>query len=200
MSSDAARRIDAELDAIGARAEEVLESLRAYVHKVDHFSYSELAAIGRYVGKTRQEISALGPAGISQRRIPQAGAELDAMVRDSAAAADQIMTAAEALLAHESDDLEAYRAFVCEQAMVILEACGFHDINGQRISKVVDVLKVIESRTHRFATELGLSDELGADGDVAPAGLINGPALDTGSVDQSSIDDLFASTPRESAA
>lgn len=194
MSSDAARRIDAELDAIGARAEAVLESLRAYVHKVDHFTHGELAAIGRYVGKTREEISALAPAGISQRRIPQAGAELDAMVRDSAAAADQIMTAAEALLSHEGEDLEAYRTFVSEQAMIILEACGFHDLNGQRVSKVVDVLKVIEARTHRFATELGLSDEGGQDSDIDPASLINGPALDTGSVDQSSIDDLFAST------
>lgn len=189
------RLINEELDDIARRAEAVLNSMRDFVHKVDRVSYSELRAIGDYIGKTREEITALAPVAIAQRRIPQAGAELDALVRDSGDATEVIMTAAEELMSCPATTVEAYADYVNEKAMVILEACGFHDLAGQRVSKVTEVLRVIEDRAQRFASQLGVSDAPEAETDKERRSreqMLNGPTIRHEENSQSSIDDLFA--------
>ena len=196
MGAPDLRAIDLELNDIAGRAQSVVESMREFVRRVDHYSHSELRAIEDFVGKTREEIAALAPVSISQRRIPQAGAELSAIVRDTGEATDRIMTAAEELLACDAANLEDYRTFATERAITILESCSFHDLTGQRISKVLEALSVIESRTHRFATELGIADAPDSETELERSNresLLNGPAL--ADADQFLIDDLFDTSP-----
>ena len=38
--------------------------------------------------------------------------------------------------------------------MILFEACSFQDITGQRVRKVVDTLRQIESRVTRFASAI----------------------------------------------
>jgi chemotaxis protein CheZ len=196
MTGAGAKQLNQELDAIAARAEAVVEAMRAFVQKADRVSYSELRAISEHLGKTRLEIDALAPLGIARRRIPSAGAELDALVKDSAEATERIMTAAEEILACDAVTLEAHAAYASERAMFILEACAFNDLAGQRVSKISDVLRVIEERTRRFASELGITDAPDCETEDERRNreaLLNGPAVGDAGNNQQSIDDLFAS-------
>jgi len=60
------------------------------------------------------------------------------------------MSAAEAMLASDATDLATYKAMVEQEAMKIFEACSFQDITGQRVTKVVTVLRQIEDRVGKL--------------------------------------------------
>ena len=156
--------------------------------------HGELRRILDYIARARHEIAALRPNDLRQERLPSAGAELDAIVRDTEAATHDIMSAAEAMLACEATDLASYRAFAEQQATAIFEACSFQDITGQRVTKVVAVLRQIEERVGKLADSLGVTD---AEGDETPEErrrreqILNGPAVGGPGVTQDEIDALF---------
>ena len=154
----------------------------------------ELRRILAYIARARHEIAALRPNDLRRERLPSAGAELDAIVKDTEAATHDIMSAAEAMLAFDAPDLEGYRGFVQQQAMAIFEACSFQDITGQRVTKVVAVLRQIEDRVGKLADSLGVTD---AEGEETPEDrrrreqILNGPAVGGPAVSQDEIDALF---------
>ena len=81
--------------------------------------------------------------------------------------------------------------------MEIIENCSFQDLAGQRVSKVVNSLRHVESRVARFAEVMGVHD---ADTTVqetddekrAREQLLNGPALDGPETSQDDIDAFFS--------
>jgi chemotaxis regulatin CheY-phosphate phosphatase CheZ len=179
---------------IARQAEGLAQSMQAFFLKLDRTVYRDLSAIADAIAKAREEIRALQPRALCEDRLPSAGAELKAIVKDTETATHRIMTAAEALLAAEPDDSPEFRAFRDEQVTQIFEACGFQDITGQRVSKVVGVLEMVESRVGRLAGALGVS-ESAASVDQAEAArrskLLNGPAIDGPETSQDEIDALF---------
>ncbi len=140
----------------------------------------EFAYIAEYLAQARADIAALTPRGSTRNGLCSAGAQLEAIVRDTEAATNQIMSAAEAVLASEPLSREALTA----EMMKIFVACSFQDITGQRVQKVVDALAHVEERVNRFAALLGL--ELSQPPEGAGPGL-NGPHTD-----QAAIDRMFA--------
>jgi len=82
------------------------------------------------------------------------------------------------------------------EATNILMACGFQDITGQRISKVVSTLRYLEERVDAMIRIWGVDgimpDEIPqARKDTRPdAHLLHGPSL-KGGVDQSAVDELM---------
>jgi chemotaxis protein CheZ len=192
---------DPQLTKIIDLSEELADSMKNFFGGLNRSIYGELNEIAQFITKARDEIRALRPNNLRREGIPSAGAELEAIVKDTEAATNSIMSAAEAMLACEETDLEAYKAFVTEQAMAIFEACSFQDITGQRVTKVVSVLREIENRVASLASSLGVADT--ADGaDDAPEAetdaqrrrreqLLNGPAIDGPETSQDSIDAMF---------
>jgi chemotaxis protein CheZ len=90
----------------------------------------------------------------------------------------------------------------------IYEACGFQDITGQRISKVVRALKEIEAKVDALTLAFGDEDETQRlerqerrkrrreqehDQAVAAGDVREGPQLPSSAVNQNDIDALFAS-------
>lgn len=84
----------------------------------------------------------------------------------------------------------------------IFEASNFQDITGQRITKVVSTLKVIEEKINALVTILGdevqraaATDQPNAANDGAPGDedLLNGPQLPSNAIDQDEIDKLLSS-------
>jgi chemotaxis protein CheZ len=80
----------------------------------------------------------------------------------------------------------------------IYEACGFQDITGQRISKVVKALHHIEGKIDALLAVFGadLSEAVVEEATEAgaAASLLNGPALPTAAANsQADIDALLAS-------
>ena len=87
-----------------------------------------------------------------------------------------------------------------DQVVRIFEACNFQDLTGQRITKVVETLRFIESRVVRMMDIWGgLESFAGIEFEPSPPGqgdrrLLNGPGLDgeEGRATQAEIDALFA--------
>jgi chemotaxis protein CheZ len=79
----------------------------------------------------------------------------------------------------------------------VYEACGFQDITGQRISKVVKALHHIEGKIEALLAVFGadLSEPAAAEAPASgDASLLNGPALPSAAGNsQADIDALLAS-------
>lgn len=111
--------------------------------------------------------------------------ELAAIRATAEDAAGRILDSAEGLLAL-ADKEEAKKA---EEAILsIVTACGFHDLVGQRVTKITETLdRVIAGR---------LGDDTTAEPSKAPrSGIaLEGPALPAGKSHQARIDALFNET------
>ena len=191
-ANDTRPPLDSEFGDLVRKSELLASSMQSFFKKLDRSMYAEFEAISGYISKTKEEIGALAPLSLTQHRLPSAGAELDAVVRDTEAATFRIMEAAEALLEYAGAD--PARAEVSRHAMDILEACSFQDLAGQRLSKVTALLGLIETRVVRLVHELGVTEEGSdeAEGDQRNQELmLNGPALDGPETSQADIDAMF---------
>lgn len=159
------------------------------------------------IDSTKVEIASLHAGHQSGAKIDRASFELGAVVSDTEAATEVILSAAEtidALAGRLSSELSGpHQAMVKEIqdcSVHIFEACNFQDITGQRISKVVSLMQFIEHHVERMIHIWGGADEVQRvaeslnrerEGDAA---LLNGPALatDHNVVSQDDIDSLFA--------
>ncbi|WP_068081007.1 protein phosphatase CheZ [Polycladidibacter stylochi] len=119
----------------------------------------ELATIESEIARMKAEIGQLRAADMKHDRIPEAGRELDAIVSSTEEATHSIMEAAEAIMAADPDDHDAYVATVNDKIMEIFQSCAFQDITGQRISKVVSTLNFIDERVTNFISQLRLNHQ-----------------------------------------
>jgi chemotaxis protein CheZ len=152
--------------------------------------------LARYIAKARQEVAQMRPQDLKSNKLPRAGQELDTIVKETETATNDIMTAAEAIMAADAKDPVKYKTDVEANCMRVIEACSFQDITGQRIRKVVQTLSHIEERLERLQKVWG-SDM--ADAAVNPAdlpkgdaALLRGPQLHGEGINQSAVDDMFA--------
>lgn len=156
---------------------------------------SELKVLRDYIENMRSELAQMRSIEISHNHIPTATDELDAVVGETAKATGAIMDACEKIekaageIGGEKGDL------LTNSVTSIYEACGFQDITGQRITKVVKTLKNIENKVGEILSAFGHAMPGGEE--AAPekekATLLNGPALGGPAVSQSDIDKLLAS-------
>lgn len=176
-------------------SQQLVDTMQTFFGALDNSIYGEFNYIATYIAKTRDEISALRPNDIQSTRLPTAGAELEAIVRNTEDASNQIMSAAERIMAIQASDLGAYRAQVEDQIMEIFQSCSFQDLTGQRVRKICEGLRHIEERMARFTQVMGVKDapiEETAEDLRRRDLLLNGPAVDGPSTPQDSIDALFS--------
>lgn len=178
-------------------AEIMVGSMRGFFTHLDTSIYKELTDITDFIATTKSEIGRLQPLNLKEKHLPEAGAELQAIVNSTEAATNTIMEQAEAIMAADSSDPEAYEHTVQGAVMEIFEACSFQDITGQRISKVVNTLMHIEEKISSLADTLGASigeqpDQPETDEERRKRELIlNGPALEGEGIDQTDVDELM---------
>jgi len=177
------------------QSEALVALMRGFFQQLDKRRSEEFRVIAGYIAKAKEEIREMRPHDISHDRIPTAGAELEAITRDTETATHTIMNSAEAMMGADISDPAAYKALVDDEVMKIFEACSFQDITGQRVSKVVNVLKQIEERVGRLANTLGVEDgfpmELSEDEKRRRDLLLNGPAIGGPETKQDAIDAMF---------
>jgi chemotaxis protein CheZ len=168
---------------------------------------NELSHLRRSIDQTKAELAAL-----RRKRPPTAGFdaatnELDAVVSATETATDTILASAERIeenvrrLRGEivNDDAVTALEDIGEKVVAIFEACNFQDITGQRITKVVGTLKLVEQTVDRMIDHLGGPSAF-ADAEADPAAdvpddadLLNGPPLETDvKISQDDIDKLFS--------
>ena len=176
------------------------ESFQETIGAVDSNAYGALAAIGAEIDSMKTEISKLQIQDMRQNRIPEAGHELDAIVEATEEATNTIMEAAEAMMAADPSDPEAYTALVSDKVVEIFEACSFQDITGQRISKVVRTIDIIDKRISAFVEHLRLINGTLQDADDVPESdeerrarelILHGPQLKGDGVDQNDVDAMM---------
>ena len=136
--------------------------------------------------------------GLSTVELPGAADELDAIVSATEDAAGSFMDAADdlQLLAKECDSNLADQLELI--ATRIFEASTFQDITGQRITKVVKVIKKIEGRLTELAETFDQDTKGIQDASTIQPGdgqLLHGPALPGQGNNQDDVDALFSNDP-----
>jgi chemotaxis protein CheZ len=156
----------------------------------------EVEELGRTIANAKAEIAALRVDDITDHDIPFATDELDAIIDHTAHATHAILASCE-MLDEVSASVSGDPATKLQHAVTrIYEACSFQDITGQRITKVVSTLKVIEAKVEHIITTFGPKTEAVAHTGThvaSDADLLNGPQLPAHAMDQSDIDKLLAS-------
>lgn len=157
----------------------------------------DLVEMANAISQTKREIASLKSDSDQPSGIEIATEELDAIVTSTETATQDILEAAEnvqelAWTMREDGVPENYCEAIDNLVTAIYTACSFQDLTGQRISKVVAVLRYLEQRLEAMCkiwgaeTEAGTSDELS---DTRPdAHLLNGPQLDKDAHSQDDID------------
>ena len=150
------------------------------------------------VGRTKTKRSRQGRAKSARRDgTPSVAAEITlllntlrelAAIRSTAEdAAARILDSAEGLLALANKE-EAKKAE--EAIMSIMTACGFHDLVGQRVTKITETLdQVIATRLNDEEPGRTRTKMRGQPGSEIP---VQGPGLPGASQDQARIDALFS--------
>lgn len=128
--------------------------------------------------------------------LEDAKEEITAAQREMEVAVNSMLTVAERLMARENASGETEGQSLEADYFAIFEACGFHDITGQRLSKAlgkIDQASAIhEAKAHHrtIGTEPGAGlDAVNPDED----GLLNGPALPGAGLDQDAVNLLLKS-------
>ena len=194
----AARGDQISIDEVGEVVSSILDTLQGDMSAFDLHVYRELDSLAEYIKSTKAEIAAVRTEDIRDKHLPVASDELDAIVRHTEEATGTILDAAEIIDA-EASGLES--RVINEQVMLIFEACGFQDLTGQRISKIVTALKHIEEQIEKITSIFG--DQLQhmaaqdcveeTDNRTADEKLLHGPELPKNANDQADIDALLAS-------
>lgn len=193
---------------------QVIQIINSVIDKMEKNSaptqeiIAHVADLAQTIDKLKQDIAETDPLGFKENDIQSATDELDAIVDATAAATNDIMAACEQIekFAEEKDAPE-----VVEYVTNIYVACGFQDITGQRISKVVNALRTIENKVDRIlatlheqvgplppSTKTGNPANQDKERPVDLANidekrdLLNGPQMPDKAVNQDDIDKLLA--------
>ncbi|HEY7383489.1 MAG TPA: protein phosphatase CheZ [Beijerinckiaceae bacterium] len=187
-------------------ATDVIEAYRREISEVYQLR-AELDAMKEAITSTKKEIATIHRSDFEGKGMRRVAGELDAVVESTEKATTNILEALEDIEANanmlraaggatgNSDHVGA----ILDRVVMMYEACNFQDLTGQRINKIVNVLKFVEERLDKMIGVWGGLDafkELVHHENAAPTGedgLLNGPKLDEdeGHVAQNDIDALF---------
>jgi chemotaxis protein CheZ len=197
------------LDPAQRLATDVIEAYRREIHEVYQLR-NELDAMKDAIANTKREIATLHRSEDEGKGMRRVAGELDAVVEATEDATTSILAAVEEIelsanmlrAAGVNTGNNDSVGQILDRVIVLYEACNFQDLTGQRINKIVTVLKFVEERLDRMIEVWGgldafkdLVDHESAvlAGDDDQKGLLNGPKLeeDVGHVSQNDIDALF---------
>ncbi len=183
--------------------QDVMDTLKGELTATDIQLFMELESLAHYIEMAKKDIAALRPDAVRDEHIPSATDELDAIVEATAEATNKIMDCAETIEGEFPNMPTEVSDKLMEATTNIFEACGFQDITGQRITKVVNALKDIEEKITRLVDAFGaeidrikekevpVGDE--PQGPLTDDDLLHGPQLKEEAKSQEEIDALLAS-------
>ncbi len=158
---------------------------------------TELFDLAGQIDSLYAELASLHPHNIKSDQIQTAHDELSAVVQATAEATFLIIAEAERLEKLGKQLPPEQAALVSESVTRIYEACGFQDITGQRITKVVRTLKAIEDKVDALIVAVGgqrpesVIPNGGADTRSGDEALLNGPSMPGQGISQDEIDKLL---------
>jgi chemotaxis protein CheZ len=192
---------------------EVLERSRGQIAEASAYKH-ELGLIYVAVEGSRNEMTRFGEEAKDGEHTARASRELAAIAAGTERATQSILQAAEEIdqAAHvlsaslKSAHDKGLAHDIQERVVQLFEACNFQDLTGQRVSQVMDTLKVVEEHVarllaiwHRVERFTPVTIDAEADSDRH---LLNGPRLpnDRGHFSQGDIDTMFDCSPDPEAS
>ena len=163
--------------------------------------HAELEDLARFIQAAKAEIALLRPDEVRDEFIPTASDELDAIVEATAEATHAIMDSAETIDGIGGELGGDARQGLLNATAVIYEACGFQDITGQRITKVVNTLNHIEEKIDALIAAFGgvgakkkkkRTTEKSPEKPLTDEDLLEGPQLRGVGKSQAEVDALLA--------
>ncbi len=162
----------------------------------------ELKELLQFIGSAKEELLGMQPKSLSNRDIPDAGVQLDAVVEATEEAASTIMDSADAIgeIADTLDDEAASK--LNEIATTLFQTSSFQDLTGQRITKVARTLNHLEERLNALADAIGddyvaePEEDIDRDDEgvvLKDEDLLHGPQLEGEGNSQAEIDAILAS-------
>lgn len=199
----AARKKSGSHRARARKAVKIVSSIVAEPPKVREAElFAELESLASYIQSVKSEIAYIRPDEVKENYLPAAADELDAVVDATAEATNAIMDAAE-IIEQVAEKADADVSGKLRNATTrIYESCGFQDITGQRINKVVRALKDIEEKVDRLLAAFGGGSAPPAsgkkpkkkkNGPLEDENLLEGPQLKNKGSSQEEVDALLAS-------
>jgi chemotaxis protein CheZ len=188
-------------DEINAIVRDVVSSITGDVSVSDLKFYAELEELATYIRHAKEEIAEIKPKEISANHSPHATDELDAVVGATEEATNKIMDVCDTIGSIASGCTPEVSDQLVNCTTRIFEACNFQDITGQRITKVVQTLKYIDTKVEALLKALGeeIHREGGDRGQQVMTSeaefeksLLNGPQLPDKAIDQDAIDKLMS--------
>src|SRR6266581_433642 len=189
-----------------AEALALLETYRAQIEQCEKLKV-ELDLIHDAISRTKREIAVLHGKSFDGQEMAKVNGELGAVVGGTEHATQQILEATEAIDQAATalsknvtpDQQRMLSEEIQERVISIFEACNFQDLTGQRISKVMTTMKLIENHINVMMEIWGGVDAIKAhatpivDTREGDAKLLNGPKSDgdIGHASQDDIDALF---------
>ena len=155
------------------------------------------------IDKTKAEIAALHKPGDNEDKFVTAAMELDAIVKATEEATNNILGASEDIedlvqaIRDRTDDVKIQENANAISTLVIkiFENCNFQDITGQRTGKVVRTINYLEERILTMINIWGEEEfegvQLPDDARTEDEKLLEGPQLDGQGISQNDIDALF---------
>ncbi|MFD2262361.1 protein phosphatase CheZ [Lacibacterium aquatile] len=197
-----ARPVSPDTVALRAAVEEVMGSLGGELSLADLTLYRELEGLATFIKTARAEIASVRPDRIKLQDIPAATDELEAVVGATETATGTILEAAEELEKMGDELGGTTQERISDIVTRVYEACGFQDITGQRITKVVKTLQQIEERLDSILSAFG-EDYSKLESEAPPASdpnkkptdqdLLHGPQMPDEAKRQAEIDAILAS-------
>src|SRR5919205_1353173 len=145
------------------------------------------------ITSTKLEIASIHRSEFQGKGMRRVAGELDAVVGATEQATTSILAAVEEIESHanmlraagvETGNNDHIGA-ILDRVIVLYEACNFQDLTGQRINKIVNVLKFVEERLDKMIGVWGgldafkdLVEQEGPGAGQDEKGLLNGPKLE----------------------
>jgi len=192
------------VEEIATVVDTIMATMKGDLTATDLEIYTELEALGRYIHDAKDDIAALRPDEVKDEFLPTAADELDAIVQATETATNAIMDATEVIESVMGDVSSEVSDKLMDATSNIYEACGFQDITGQRITKVVKALKDIEEKIDGLVAAFGseidkvkkaqAAEKAGGDDQpLTDEDLLHGPQMKADAKTQDEIDALLAS-------
>jgi chemotaxis protein CheZ len=194
-----------KIDEIAGVVDSILSTMQGDLSAVDVKLYEELESLSRFITEAKTDIAALRPDEVKDEFLPKAADELDAIVEATAEATNSIMDAVGEIEEVMSKLKGKNADKLMDATTKIYEACGFQDITGQRITKVVGALQHIEEKVDALLNAFGdeiakykaanpkAEEEPAAEEKPSDEDLLHGPQQKESAMSQDDIDALLAS-------
>lgn len=192
------------IEDMGDILQEMAATLQPDAGAAERFLQKEIVKMAKYLNDAKHQILSIAPhEDAGKQHISEASSQLDAVIKTTEEASNNIMDAADAIQGAVAGVGGQIEQQIMEATTRIYEACNFQDLTGQRLRKVIATLNYLDEQIAKLAGMFGEETvEQAKMAVVMPIPtksnrpdehLMNGPQMPGSAPSQAEIDALFAS-------